>query len=238
MTFEFILPNLQQLQGYQPMLRYFWSDGLFDTPDERYFRLVNRGNEMHRFVQPALLAGSHGYLPKDAYCDLFNEGRLGSYINKMTRFDMLTLLPALLHVEDRTSMAVSLESRVYLCWIIALPNWLLPCHPRSSIKVDVRSMFFGKVVQHVVPDQIYNRKDKMGFPVPLNEWYARNPVRDFVHATLSSLRARRNGFLQGVDVDSLLDTERAFGRNVWGLLSLEIWMQTFLDGNYRSLAAG
>ncbi len=78
----------------------------------------------------------------------------------------------------------------------------------------------------------------MGFPVPLNEWYARNPVRDFVHATLSSLRARRNGFLQGVDVDSLLDTERALGRNVWGLLSLEIWMQTFLDGNYRSLAAG
>ena len=37
-----------------------------------------------------------------------------SLFNKMTRFDMETLLPALLQVEDRTSMAVSLESRVPL----------------------------------------------------------------------------------------------------------------------------
>ena len=35
-----------------------------------------------------------------------------SYFNKMTHFDLKTLLPALLHVEDRMSMAHGLESRV------------------------------------------------------------------------------------------------------------------------------
>lgn len=35
-----------------------------------------------------------------------------SYINKMTHFDFKILRPALMHVEDRGSMAVSLESRV------------------------------------------------------------------------------------------------------------------------------
>src|SRR6185436_11091948 len=35
-----------------------------------------------------------------------------AYFDSMTRFDMQTLLPALLHVEDRTSMAHGVESRV------------------------------------------------------------------------------------------------------------------------------
>jgi asparagine synthase (glutamine-hydrolysing) len=41
-TFESILPNLTQLQGYQPLLRYFWRDGLFAPSDQRYFRLIDR----------------------------------------------------------------------------------------------------------------------------------------------------------------------------------------------------
>jgi hypothetical protein len=30
-SFDTILPNLTQLKGYEPMLRYFWSEGLFDS---------------------------------------------------------------------------------------------------------------------------------------------------------------------------------------------------------------
>ena len=43
---------------------------------------------------------------------VFNHPDTLSYINKMTHFDQKTLLPALLQVEDRVSMNVSLESRV------------------------------------------------------------------------------------------------------------------------------
>ena len=45
---------------------------------------------------------------------VFNHPDTLSYINKMTHFDQKTLLPALLQVEDRVSMHVSLESRVPL----------------------------------------------------------------------------------------------------------------------------
>lgn len=235
-TFESILPNLTQLQGYQPMLRNFWEDGLFDAPDKRYMRLVNRSNEMHGFVSPSLMTGRHGYSPEDAFSEIFNEGHLGSYINRMTRFDMLTLLPALLHVEDRTSMSVSLESRVPLL-DHRVAELVASMPPKIKYNGGRSKHIFRKVVQHIVPSQIYDRKDKMGFPVPLNEWYKQNPVRDFVRDTLSSLQARQNGFLQGTPIDSLLDSERAFGRNVWGLLSLELWMQNFLDGNYRSFSS-
>jgi asparagine synthase (glutamine-hydrolysing) len=110
--------------------------------------------------------------------------------------------------------------------------------PKIKYKGGRSKHIFREVVQHIVPQPIYDRKDKMGFPVPLNEWYKTNPVREFVQDTLASLKNRQNGFLQGAEINTLLDSERAFGRNIWGLLSLEIWMETFLDGNYRTLAAG
>ncbi|MBI5952683.1 MAG: asparagine synthase (glutamine-hydrolyzing) [Chloroflexi bacterium] len=235
-TFESILPNLPQLQGYQPMLQNFWADGVFDTPDQRYLRLIHRGNEMHNYVDISLTAGKTGYKPEEAFSDLFNEGQIGSYINKMTRFDMLTLLPALLHVEDRTSMAVSLESRVPLL-DHRIAELVASMPPKIKYKGGRSKHIFRKIVQNIVPTQIYDRKDKMGFPVPLNEWYQKEPVRGFVMDTISSLKARRNGFLQDVSVDNLVTSERAFGRNIWGLLSLELWMENFLDGNYRSFAS-
>jgi asparagine synthase (glutamine-hydrolysing) len=236
-TFESILPNLPQLQSYQPMLQNFWGSGLFDAPDMRYWRLVHRGGDLGDYIDPALTTGKNGYCPEDAYRALFNEGQIGSYINRMTRFDLLTLLPALLHVEDRTSMAVSLESRVPLLdhRIVEL---VASMPPKIKYKGGRSKHIFRKVVQNIVPEPIYNRKDKMGFPVPLNEWYRKEPVRGFVMDSLGSLQARRNGFLQNVSLDGLLNSERAFGRSVWGLLSLELWMQNFLDGYYRSFSTG
>ncbi len=231
-TFESILPNLQQLQGYQPMLRHFWQEGLFDQPDLRYFRLIDRSHEVRPFVDPSLMRGSSGYDPAEAYRDLFNAGQLGSYINRMTSFDLKTLLPALLQVEDRTSMAVSLESRVPLLDPrIAKLATSMP--PNIKFKGGHSKYIFRQVVQHIVPTEILERKNKMGFPVPLNEWYLQNPVREFVRDTLVSLRARQGGFMDAVPVETLLDTERAFGRNIWGLLCLELWMQAFIDGKYR-----
>jgi asparagine synthase (glutamine-hydrolysing) len=147
----------------------------------------------------------------------------------MTRFDLKTLLPALLHVEDRTSMAVSLESRVPLLdhRIVEL---VASMPPKIKYKGGRSKHIFRKVVEHIVPREISLRKDKMGFPVPLDEWYKRGPVRNFVSDILLSSTARQRGLFQSAQVESLLETEQAYGRNIWGLLSLELWMRAFLDG--------
>jgi asparagine synthase (glutamine-hydrolysing) len=69
----------------------------------------------------------------------------------------------------------------------------------------------------------------MGFPVPLSEWYRRDPVRGFVRETLTGKAARQRGWFDPQKVVPLLETERAFGRSVWGLLCIELWAQAFLD---------
>jgi len=228
-SFDTILPNLTQLKGYEPMLRYFWSEGLFDAQDARYYRLVDRGMEMKGLLSGDLADPGSGYSTFQAFSDLFNSGGLSSYINKMTRFDLLTLLPALLHVEDRTSMLVSLESRVPLLdhRIVELAASMPP-----AIKFEGgRSKhIFRKVVGQLLPRGITERKDKMGFPVPLSEWYQREPVRGFVRETLLGERARKRGWFNLAQVEPLLASERAFGRSVWGLLCLELWAQAYLDG--------
>jgi asparagine synthase (glutamine-hydrolysing) len=146
----------------------------------------------------------------------------------MTRFDILTLLPALLHVEDRTSMMVSLESRVPLLdhRIVELAASM---PPKIKFEGGRSKHIFRKVVGHLLPQGVVERKDKMGFPVPLSEWYQRDPVRSFVRDTLMSQAARSRGWFETEKVAPLLESERAFGRNVWGLLCLELWAQNFLD---------
>jgi asparagine synthase (glutamine-hydrolysing) len=66
--------------------------------------------------------------------------------------------------------------------------------------------------------------------VPLQEWIGRGgPVRDFVVETLSSDAARSRELVDNQRVVDKLDAEPRFGRKVWGLLSLELWQQSFHD---------
>jgi len=226
--FDTILPNLTQLKGYEPMLRDFWKQGLFGEQDSRYFRLIDRGAELRGLLHTDTAGVIRDYNPFGAFADVFNSGGQRSYINKMTRFDMLTLLPALLQVEDRTSMAVSLESRVPLLdhRIVELAASM---PPKVKFEGGRSKHIFRKVVSPLLPKGIVERQDKMGFPVPLSEWFLREPVRGFVRDTLMSQAARQRGWFDADKVTPLLDTERAFGRSVWGLLCLELWAQTYLD---------
>ncbi|MBA3429985.1 MAG: hypothetical protein H0U16_00700, partial [Actinobacteria bacterium] len=55
-------------------------------------------------------------------------------------------------------------------------------------------------------------------------------LREFLVDTFSSDRARSRPYLDPrFDVASLIETEGKFSRNLWGLLSLELWQQEFHD---------
>ena len=99
-----IAPNLSVLNDYKPILSRLWSSGLFDDPANRYFSLIDRSEGMRELFAPELWSGS--YQPRDAFNDIFNKPERAGLIERMTYFDLKASLPALLHVEDRTSMAL------------------------------------------------------------------------------------------------------------------------------------
>ena len=82
----------------------------------------------------------------------------------------------------------------------------------------------------MLPHSIANRTDKMGFPVPLQEWLGKEGiVRQFVMDILSSRRALERPLINNRTVLSGLGRELKFGRKLWGFLCLELWQRAFHD---------
>jgi asparagine synthase (glutamine-hydrolysing) len=148
----------------------------------------------------------------------------------MTHFDFKTLLPALLQVEDRMSMAHGVESRVpFLDHLLVELVATIPANVKfqnGELKRLLRTAFSSKL-----PKAILERKDKMGFPVPLQPWMKRGgKTREFIFDTFSSQRARERVYLTpGFDIEKLIGSEGVFGRNLWAFLSLELWQKQFHD---------
>jgi asparagine synthase (glutamine-hydrolysing) len=225
-TYESIIPNLVALRGYVPLLQEFWREGLFEAMDKRYFRLINRAPQLSTEIRWDALGD---YSPYETFRPLFNSGNVGkeSYFDLMTHFDFKTLLPALLHVEDRVSMAHGLEARVPL-----LDHPLVECAATipSDIKFEHGRMkhLFRRVAAPLLPASIVARTDKMGFPTPITEWVA-GEARTFVTDVLTSQAARSRAFIDNIAVVRKLTEEPKFGRRIWALLCLEIWQQEFHD---------
>lgn len=235
-TYESIIPNLTALASYKPLLKEFWRDGVFDEIDARYFRLINRAPDLGDEVDWSLLGD---YSPYESFREIFHGSNVGkeSYFDSMTHFDFKTLLPALLQVEDRVSMAHGLESRV---------PFLDPPLVELAATIPANIKFRNGTMKHVLreslgselPASVVSRKDKMGFPVPLQDWIGEpGDVREFVIDILSSERARNRMLIDNTQVLAGLNGEHRYGRRLWGFLSLELWQRQFHDqaGTFRKL---
>lgn len=229
-TYESIIPNLQTLRNYKPLIQEFWAEGIFDSRDHRYFRLINRSNTFGGIVDWSLFEGQRS--PFEEFKEIFWGSNVGkeSYFDSMTHFDFKTLLPALLQVEDRMSMAHGIESRVPLLdhHLVELAA-TIPANIKfqnGELKRLLRVAFAQKL-----PQAIRERKDKMGFPVPLQVWMRKGgKVRAFLLDTFLSRRARERAYLSpGFDIEKLMEREGLFSRNIWAFLSLELWQQQFHD---------
>jgi len=233
-SYESILPNLSALRSYKPLLQEFWRDGLFDEMDRRYFRLVNRSPYPGDEIRWDRLGD---YSPFETFRSIFYADNITgeSYFDRMTHFDFKALMPALLQVEDRVSMAHGLESRLpYLDHPIVELAATIP--PGIKFEGGRMKRVLLSALGDTVPTAIAERQDKMGFPTPFNDW-ARGEARDFVMDILTTKQALGRDLIDNRRLVEQISTESEYGRNLWGLFSLELWQQTFHDRatQYRAL---
>jgi asparagine synthase (glutamine-hydrolysing) len=227
-TLASIVPNLPLLRQYAPLLRSFWKDGLFDPMDARYFRLVDRSQGLANLLHPDILMNYNRAAIFEEFQTIFNHPQTKAYFNKMTHFDHQTLLPALLHVEDRVSMAVSLESRVPLL-DPRIGELVAGMPPNMKFNGGQTKFILKNAMRSLLPKPILERKDKMGFPVPLKEWL-NGPLKDFVSDIFLSKTCRQRGIFNSKGLRELIEVEGQYGRQIWGALCLELWHRIFIDG--------
>ena len=225
-----ITENLHTLQSYIPMLKTFWKNGLFDSWDKRYFQLIDRREGSIDLYSDQLF--NTNYSSFESFYKIFNRPKNSSITAKMSYFDIKGSLPALLQVEDRTSMLASIESRVPLLDHRIL-EFMATVPENIKFKNGDTKYLFKNLAKPILPKEIYERKDKMGFPTPLEKW-VKNEAKDFVLDTLLSNSARQRGIYNIQKLEHAIVNEPKFGRVVWGLLSIETWYKTFIDQNIVS----
>ena len=159
-----------------------------------------------------------------------------AYFDKMTHFDFKCLLPALLHVEDRMSMAHGLESRVPFL-DHPLVEFLATAPADVKFQGGQMKQLLKSTFEDTLPRIVLERRDKMGFPVPLKEWIE-GPLKSFVTDIFEIQRAKQRPYFNSDVVLANFDGAARFSRKTWGLLSLELWHQQFHDraAEFRRMA--
>ncbi len=79
---------------------------------------------------------------------------------------------------------------------------------------------------HDLPHVVLDRKDKMGFPVPLDSW-ARNEAKKEVTGLISQLRERQLPYIRNELLDNILLNPDLGNRNLWASLTLSTWLNDF-----------
>ncbi|MGE0315472.1 MAG: asparagine synthase (glutamine-hydrolyzing) [Lautropia sp.] len=225
------LSNLEHclgtLKSYMPLLERVWRQGLNVPGDARYFRIMNRLDASSGLLTEDWQSRMANAQVTERFGAVFNRPADASHLKRMLHFDLVANLPTLLHVEDRASMAASLESRVPL---------LSPALVQRVARLPDRTLLAGgfskAVLRHasrkLLPQKVLERTDKMGFPVPLQRWIS-GPAKDFVRDVLLSRQARERGIYCPQRLETLIGTEFEFGRTLWGALQVEMWHRTFID---------
>lgn len=230
-----LAPNLGSLREYRPLISTFFKSGMFGPLHDRYFRLVNRTIDLEGEIDLEALPLNDVYERyRNGFCS--DGGPDCGHLERMMRWDFKNLLPALLQVEDRMAMAHGLESRVpfldprLVDYVAATP---------TAVKLQGGQMkhLLKASFGNSLPPQILGRRDKMGFPVPLKEWFS-GPLRDYVHDILGSASARQRPWIRSDNVVTGLADMGRFSRKIWGFLSLEVWQTQFHDraGEIRKAA--
>ncbi|MFX0198550.1 MAG: asparagine synthase (glutamine-hydrolyzing) [Candidatus Hodarchaeota archaeon] len=165
----------------------------------------------------------------------FDECNGQNILSQIFRFDLLYYLQALLHVEDRTSMAFSLESRVPILdhRLVELASAIPPDYKFAG---DYSKFIFRESVKNSIPKEVYARKDKQGFPTPVEFWFRDQRNRFVQDYLITNTSASSEIFNRGQLIfiyHSLLNGNNKAAQRLWRCLCVAIWYDNFLR-NYSS----
>lgn len=152
-------------------------------------------------------------------------------LERMGHADLQTYLVELLMKQDQMSMAASIESRVPFL-DHELVEYVAEIPGRHKVRGWNTKAVLREAVREIVPREILNRP-KMGFPVPVSDWFRGrfwNVVEEFVLGS----RATGRGHFDPDCLRRLAEEHRRgtanHGERLWLLVNLEIWQRIFMDG--------
>lgn len=184
---------------------------------------------------PELTSEAVGFDSSEVHRRMFETVQHADFLNQMLYTDSKIFMASLnLTYNDKMSMACSVEVRVPFLDREFAEFVAQNVPPRMKLKGFLRpktKSILREAMRDVLPKEVL-RQPKAGFAAPIDYWIA-NDLKEMVEDLLSTERIRERGLFRPQAVWQLLNEHRAgkqdWSMQVWQFLTLELWMQTFLD---------
>jgi asparagine synthase (glutamine-hydrolysing) len=205
-----------------------------DDFDRRFYeywcRLVPESDRA-AFFTPGVWADASHHDPFEVYRAAIAPADGLDPLGRALYFEAKTFLHGLLVVEDRVSMAHSLEVRVPF-----LDNELVDIARRIPAGLKVSDgggkRMLRRAMRGLLPDEIVE-KPKQGFSPPDESWY-RGHSMEQIRDVLLDRRSLDRGWFEPAYVHRVLEEHLEGKQNhrllIWSLLCFEWWNRLFVDG--------
>ncbi|MCX6165218.1 MAG: asparagine synthase (glutamine-hydrolyzing) [Ignavibacteriae bacterium] len=237
------------------------SDQYIDKYYSYWQRLIN-DNDKNEFFVSGIFSDSVKHNTKIIFQHVFNGLDLnldtpGDYVNRSLYFEIKTFLHGLLVVEDKLSMAHSLETRVPF-----LDNDLVDFAMKIPVKYKLKNLtkiiklnendltskeykyskensagknVLRKVLSNYVP-KIYIDNSKQGFSAPDASWFKGESI-EYIMKLLFNKKALIYDFIQPKMAQRLLNEHFSGRKNnrllIWSLVCFEWWLKMFAIKNNK-----
>ena len=227
---------------------------------EKYYRYWHRlipDSTKPNFYQPDIYPQILEYPTKEVFKSVMNRSQFEitspeEYVNRSLYFEAKTFLHGLLEVEDKLSMAHSLETRVPF-----LDNDLVDFAMKVPVKYKLKNLqeivsfnenepgpktkkYFdqtndGKILLRTalaqyVPEN-YTNGWKQGFSAPDGSWFKGESI-DYIKDLLFDKKAMIYDYIQPETVRMLMNEHFSGGTNrrllIWSFLCFEWWLRRFM----------
>lgn len=211
-----------------------FSAALARSPQRRYLEWVAVFREAQRaaLYADAFVAQLPDSDPLAFLQNPWNAAAKRDAVTAASLTDLVTYLPCdLMTKVDIASMAHALEARCPLLdyrvveFAARLPR-------RLKFRWGQGKYLLRKAYHDTLPREVW-RRSKMGFGVPLGQWF-RGELRSLTRDVLLSEQARDRGLFQLDAVEQLINEHESahydHSHRLWALLVLELWQRQWLDG--------
>jgi asparagine synthase (glutamine-hydrolysing) len=216
-------------ESWRRLGRSLWSN--FGCDDigaifRRNWSRVPPGGE-RALIRPELFNGAA--TPAERFAAAFAAMPERHPADRMFHFDVRHYLEALLHSEDRLSMAFSVESRVPLLDHRIVELAARAGFERKAVPGKTKDLL-RRAVAGIVPEPILARRDKRGFPTPIASWL-RDPRLGLVERFVLDGGAFPAALFDRERVRALARQRVALGSSwaetLWRVVSLSAWGERF-----------
>ena len=224
-----LVSQCKSCEEFEKIVYDYWSRLVKDVNKPRLFSANTRG-----------MIGDH--TPLHSLRKIISGDHNLNFIKKILYFDAKTFLHGILVIEDKLSMAHSLESRVPFldnelvdfttkipCKYLLNNKWIKAAQDDLNLS---GKHILRQAMADLLPREILENR-KQGFSAPDQSWYMQHLV-EYIKGTILCDRSLDRGHFEKDYIEGVLQDHVAGKANnrllIWSLLSFEWWNRIFIDG--------